>query len=228
MYASSNLTPNERRRARWETDRHILSEHLPKVRHLVLIGTDLALVEGIVDVDAGAGRFEPVQIEMQFSARYPYHPPRVWERGARWSRHPDRHLFADGEFCLGLPGVDLPVTSTPDDFEHFIGQLLVFLHDQFIFDATQKWPGREWRHGYEAAFTQFVCETLDIRTKREARGLGPLIDGPEPRPHDRCPCGSRFAYARCHAARVERVHSVRRLRPIPDLVERMVERIHVA
>ena len=228
MYASSSLTPNEQRWTRWQTDRRILRKHAPKLRHLVLIGTDLALVDGIVEVDAGAGRFEPVQIEMQFSARYPHQPPRVWERGGRWSPHPDRHIYVDCEFCLGLPGVNLPVTTTPDDLEHFLGQLLVFLHDQFIFDAMRKWPGHEWRHGYEAAFAQFVCETLDIRTEREARGLAPLVDRPQPRPNDRCPCGSGFPYARCHAARVERVKSVRQLRPVPDLVERMVHHIHVA
>ncbi len=229
MYASSNLTPNEQRWERWETDRRILRKRFPKVRHLVLIGTELALAEGIVDVDAGAGRFEPVQIEMRFSERYPDELPRVWERGGRWVPDPDRHIYIDdGDFCLGLPGVDLPVTTTPDDFEHFLCQLLVFLHDQFIFDATNKWPGEEWAHGYEAAFTQFVCETLDIRTEREARALGPLVDGPQPRRHDRCPCGSGRAYARCHGERVARVRSVRQLRAVPDLVERMVQHLNVA
>lgn len=229
MYASSSLTPNEQRCERWETDRRILRERFPKVRHLVVIGTDLAVAEGIVDVDAGAGRFEPVQIEMRFSTRYPNEPPRVWERGGRWVPHPDRHIYVDGrDLCLGLPGVDLSLTRTPEDLENFLGQLLVFLHDQFVFDATTRWPGKEWEHGYKASFTQFVCETLDILTEREARGLGPLIDGPLPRPHNRCPCGSGFAFARCHADRIERVRSVRQLRSVSDLVERMVERLHVA
>jgi hypothetical protein len=228
MYASSNLTPNEERSKRWETDRRILRKRFPNVRHLVITGTDLALAEGIVDVDAGAGRFEPVQIEMQFSERYPYEPPRIWERGGRWVPHPDRHMYVDDrDFCLGLPGVDLPVTTTPQDFEYFLGQLLVFLHDQLVFDATKSWPGREWEHGYEAAFTQFACETLGISTELEARGLGPLVAEP-PRLPERCPCGSGFAYPRCHADRVERVRSVRQLRTVPDLVERMVKWIHVA
>lgn len=195
----------------------------------MLIGTDLALAEGIVDVDAGAGRFEPVQIEMRFSACYPDEPPRVWERGGRWLPDPDRHIYVDdGDLCLGLPGVDLPLTTTPKDFEQFLGQLLVFLHDQFVFDALRKWPGKEWEHGYETAFTQFVYETLGILTEGQARGLGPLIGGPLPRPHNRCPCGSGFAFARCHADRIERVRSLRPLRFVPDLVERMVERLHVA
>ena len=57
----------------------------------------------------------------------------------------------------------------------------MFLHDQFVFDATNKWPGEEWEHGYEAAFTQFVCETLEISTELEARALGTLVGGPLPR-----------------------------------------------
>jgi SEC-C motif-containing protein len=227
MYASSSLTPNEQRWERWETDRRILRERLPKVRHLVMIGTDMALAEGIVDVDSGAGRFEVVQIELLFSARYPDEPPRVWERGGRWAPASERHIQRGREFCLGLPGVDLPVTTLPEDFVHFLGQLLVFLHDQFIFDATKTWPGADWEH-YEAGYVQFACETLDIRTAQEARELGPLIEGRLPRPHDRCPCGSRLAFARCHAGRVDRVRSVRELRIVPDLVERMVQRAHVA
>lgn len=229
MYASSSLTPNEQRWERWEADRRILRRRFPKVRHLVLIGTDLAVAEGIVEVDAGAGRFEPVQIEMRFSERYPHELPRVWERGGRWRPHPDRHMYVgDGDFCLGLPGVDLPVTTTPHDFEKFICQLLVFLHDQFVFDATSSWPGNEWEHGYEAAFTQFASETLGVSTEHDARALGALADGPLPQPHHRCPCGSGRTFTRCHAGRVRRVRSVRRLRAVPDLVERMVERIHVA
>src|SRR5215207_2746095 len=85
MYVSSSLTPDEQRCERWEADRRILRERLPKVRHLVLAGSRIALAEGIVDVDAGAGGFESVQIEMVFSARYPDEPPCVWERGGRWT-----------------------------------------------------------------------------------------------------------------------------------------------
>jgi hypothetical protein len=227
MYASSSRTPDEERWERWEADRRALRERLPKARHLVLIGTDTALAEGVVDVDVGAGRFKPVQIEMVFSARYPDEPPRVWERGGRWAPASDRHIQRGGEFCFGLPGVDLPVTTTPEDFAHFLGQLLVFLHDQFIFDATNKWPGEDWAH-YEAGYVQFACEALGIRIAQEARALGPLIGGRLPRPHDRCPCGSRLAFARCHAERVDRVRSVRQLRIVPDLVERMVQRTDVA
>jgi hypothetical protein len=228
MYASSSLTPNEQRWERWETDRRILVARMPKVRHVVLLGTDMALADGFVDVDVGAGRFEPVEIGMRFSTRYPEAPPLVWDCGGRWIPHPDRHIQLDSEFCLGLPGVDLPVTATPADFDHFLGQLMVFLHDQFVFDARGKWFGKEWEHGFEAAYTQFVCETLDISTTREARALAPLLTGRRPRSHDRCPCGTGFAYARCHADRVETARSVRQLRSIPDLAERMVQRTHVA
>jgi hypothetical protein len=229
MYASSNRTPNKERWERWETDRRILRRRLPKMRHLVLIGTDLAVAEGVVEVDAGARRFESVQLEMRFSESYPHELPRIWERGGRWAPDLDRHIYIDDrDFCLGLPGVDLPVTSTPEEFEVFLCQLLVFLHDQFVFDATQSWPGKEWEHGYEAALTQFVSETLGISTERDAHLLGTLVDGPLPRPHDRCPCGSGRIYTRCHAERVRQVRSVRRLRAVPDLVERMVHRLYVA
>jgi hypothetical protein len=227
MFVSSSLTPNRQRWARWEADRQILRKRFPKLRHMVLSGTDIALARGVVDVDAGAGRFEPVQIEMQFSAHYPDTPPRVWDRAGRWRPDPDRHIQRDGDFCLGLPGVDLPATTTLTEFNHFLGQLLVFLHDQFIFDARGRWLGNAWEHGYKAAYTQFVCEALDVRSATAARALGPIVTGRLPRPHDRCPCGSGFAFRRCHADRVERVRSVSQLQPVPDLVERMVGRTHV-
>lgn len=228
MFASSSLTPDERRCGRWEADRLVLRRRLPGVRHLVLTGTDQALAEGLVEVDAGAGRFEPVHIEMLFASGYPQEPPRVWDRGRRWVPHSDRHMYSDGEFCLGLPGVDLPATTTPEDFERFLDQLLVFLHDQFIYDAHDRWMGPEWEHGFEAAYTQFASETLSVEASDQARALGPLVTGRQPRPHDRCPCGSRIAYAHCHATRVQRVRSVRQLRRVPDLVERMVQRTDVA
>lgn len=221
-------TPNEQRRARFETDRNILRELLPGIRHLVLTGTDWAIAEGAIDVDAGAGRFERVEIEMRFAPGYPAEPPRVWDRRRRWIPHPDRHINEDGEFCLGLPGVDLPVTDTPKDFEHFLDQLLVFLHDQFVFDALGHWTGPQWEHGFEAAYTQFAAETLGIETPDEARALGSLIVGRRPRPHDRCPCRSRLAYSRCHANRVDRVRAVQQLRRVPDIVERLVARTRVA
>lgn len=229
MFGSPSRTPtSEQRHNRWEADRAVLRARLPKVRHLVLLGTGRALASGVVDIDAGAGRFEPVQVEMQFAEHYPDECPRVWERSRRWTPSSDRHIHPDGELCLGLPGVDQPVTATVDDFAHFLGQLLVFLHDQFIFDATEAWPGPTWAHGYQAAFTQFVCETLGIDTEREARRLYPLIQGRTPRAHEPCPCGSRLPYARCHKEQVHRVRSIGRLQPIPDLRDRMINRTHVA
>jgi hypothetical protein len=228
MYASSNRTPSEARCQRWETDRELLRDRFPDVRHLVLIGTDAAIAEGTVLVDAGAGRFEPVKLEMRFSPGYPSAAPTIFERGGRWAPEPDRHIQDAHDFCLGLPGIDLPSTETPEDFERFLAQLLVFLHDQFVFDATGIWPGPEWEHGYAAAYTQFVCEALGVRTERAARGLGAMIVGNAPRPHDRCPCGSGFAFARCHADRVAHVREHRPLRAVNDLVERMVQRIRVA
>ncbi len=227
MLTRSGHTLDDQRRRRFEADRRLLAERMPGVRHLMLLGTDCALAEGIVEVDAGAGSFEAVSIEMHFEATYPDNPPRVWERGGRWKPELDRHMYSDGEFCLGLPGVDMPQVTFDEDFGRFLDQLLVFLHDQFIFDADPKhrWPGRDWPHGYAAAYAQFAVEALGVRTPEQVRALVGLLRGVEPRPHARCPCGSRLAYSRCHAAAVKLVRAVRPLHKIHDLEQRMVVRL---
>jgi hypothetical protein len=220
-------TLDDSRRRRFEADRRLLAERMPGLRHLMVLGTPCALADGIVQVDAGAGRYEPVQIEMRFEADYPALPPRVWERGGRWKPELDRHMFRDGEFCLGLPGVDLQAVLNEEAFGQFLDRLLVFLHDQFIFDADpmHRWPGRDWPHGYGAAYAQFAVETLGIYSRTQVSALAPLLRGSLPRPHDRCPCGSRRAYRRCHADAVRRVRGVRRLHEIEALDQRMMERL---
>jgi hypothetical protein len=93
---------------RFEEDRSVLADVFPRVRHVVFMDGSGAVAEGEVDVDIGAGCFEPVEIRMVFDGDYPTRPPRVFDRAGRWQPKLDRHLYSNGEFCLWLDRVDVP------------------------------------------------------------------------------------------------------------------------
>lgn len=211
-----------------ETDRAILASLMPDVEHLIIMDREAAFARGTVFADAGAdtGVFEPVDIEMRFSTDYPLVAPDVWERGGRWVPVADRHMYGDGRFCLGLPGIDLPDTARPEDFEYFLKQLLVFLHYQFIYDATKKWPGRQWLHG-DDAYAQYAVEALEINTAEQARRLGPLLQGQLAGSQERCPCGSGTRFEWCHARVVKQLRTVQPLVRVSRLTERMARVVDV-
>jgi hypothetical protein len=228
MFGPSGPTLTPARRARFEADRQILANQLPDVRHLILAGTSAAIAEGPVAVDAGAGRREHVHLRLSFGADYPPAPPDVRETKRRWRPHPDRHLFPDGAFCLGLPGVDAPELITPEDLAAFLDRLLVFLQDQLTFDVIGRWPGPDWPQGLQAAYAQYAIEVLRLSNAAELERLWPVVLGREPRPNRACPCGSRRAYAACHRSRVVRLRRVRSEAVFAELPAVITERLSAA
>jgi len=99
-----------------------------------------AIAHGPVDIDVGAGCFEPVEIRMEFGLGYPPQPPTGFDDARRWRPNLDRHLLDDYTFCLWLAGVDTPALTTPGHLRTFSLQLLLFLRDQFVFDDLGRWP----------------------------------------------------------------------------------------
>lgn len=222
MFGRSGLTLSEERRLRFEEDRRILSEVFPRVRHIVLMDGTGAVAEGEVDVDVGAGFFEPVRLLLKFGPNYPYQPPRVFDRARRWQPEDDRHLMANREFCLWLDHVDVPDVTTPAGLDRFLKRLLVFLHDQFVFDDIGRWPGAEWPHGKREAYAQHLIEQLRLADAESFRQLWPALLGAPQRPDRACPCGSGLVYARCHRGTVEELAWIRGL-GVRDLLPAAVE-----
>jgi hypothetical protein len=181
-----------------------------------------AIAEGEVDIDVGAGCFEPVEIKMVFDGDYPARPPRVFDRAGRWQPEFDRHLYGNGEFCLWLARVDVPDVTSAAGFDRFLKRLLVFLHDQFVYDDLGRWPGPEWPHGSEAAYAQHLIERLSIEDLESFRSLWPAVLGAPQRPDRACPCGSGLAYGRCHRKTVEDLSWIQNLtirNQLPDAVK---------
>jgi hypothetical protein len=205
VFGPSGPTLSSERRSRFEADRAVLAETMPKVRHLVLADGGGAIAQGDVDVDVGAGCFEPVEIRMEFGREYPPKPPTVLDHGRRWRPTPDRHMFENYSFCLWLAGVDMPELATPEALRNFTLQVLLFLRDQFVFDDLDRWPGHDWPHGESAAYGKYVVERLRVATMAEFDSLWPLVVGARARPNRACACGSPLPYARCHRSAVRDV-----------------------
>jgi SEC-C motif len=222
VFGPSGLTLSKERRLRFEEDRLILAGIFPRVRHIVFMDGSGAVAEGPVEVDVGAGCFEPVQIRLVFDGDYPARPPRVFDWARRWRPEIDRHLYANGEFCLWLDRVDVPDVTSPTGFGLFLKRLLVFLHDQFVYDDLGRWPGPEWPHGPQAAYAQHLIEHLRVAEPGSFRRLWPVLLGAPQRPDRACPCGSGLVYGSCHRRTVEDLSWIRGLEIrdlLPDAVE---------
>jgi hypothetical protein len=197
-------------RDRYTSDRAMLAEAFPGLRHYVR-GSDGALVQGAVDVDIGAGVFEPVAVDLDFGPSYPRMPPRVFDAARRWAPVDDRHLMWNHEFCLWLEHVDRPDVSTTDGLRTFLLRLLPFLRDQFVFDDLGRWPNRDWAHRPRAAYAQHLVEQLEVEDSVAFEALWPYVLGAGHRADRRCPCGSGVPYGHCHRAVIESLSWVKSL-----------------
>jgi hypothetical protein len=211
VFGPSGPTLSSARLQRFEADRSVLAEVLPRLRHYIWASGEGAYAEGVVDVDVGAGCWEEVEIRMDFGSEHPPSPPRVYDQGRRWKPDPDRHLMFDFEFCLALAYVDTPDVTSIEGFREFLLRLVPFLRDQFVFDDIGRWPGPEWRHGPRAAYAQHLVERLEITSIQTFDSLWPLLLGASQRPDRACPCGSRLPYGRCHRRDIEALQWARGL-----------------
>lgn len=197
---------------RFEEDRATLARLTPHIRHYIWADRRGALAEGPIDIDIGAGCFEPVELTVVFDSDYPQIPPRFFDRAHRWRPDDDRHLMENYEFCLWLDYVDTPKLSTSEQFGELMLQVIVFLRDQFVFDDLGRWPGRDWRHGAPAAYAQHTLETLGVSDIKRFRALWPVVLGKRLHTSASCPCGSGLTYSRCHRAPVNSLRWVRHLK----------------
>jgi hypothetical protein len=236
MFGPSGRTLTVERHRRFEADRETIADLYPHLRHYVwaAVGgacgavTGDAYAEGPIDVDVGAGCFEPVQIRMTFGARYPDAPPDVYESGGRWKPTIDRHIHRDHSFCLWLPGVDRPDVTSVDGFRQFLLRLLLFLRDQFVYDDLGHWPGLAWPHGAVDAYARHVAERLGVRDLATFRALWPLVLGATPQTDRGCPCGSPRSYDRCHRRDVETLLWLARHTDRADIAIAVEESLHAA
>ena len=189
----------------------MIARVFPHMHHYIWANGQGACAEGTIDVDAGAGCWEQVEIRIDFEADYPSRPPRVYDLGHRWKPELNRHLLKGHEFCLWLAYVDMPDVSTTDGLREFLLRIVPFLRDQFVFDDIGHWPGPEWRHTRPAAYAQHVLERLGITDIKTFDGFWPVVLGAPYRADRDCPCGSRMPYGRCHRGDVHTLHWLRTL-----------------
>jgi hypothetical protein len=215
-------------RDRFASDRAMLAEQFPGLRHYVR-GSGGALAQGTVDVDIGAGVFEPVAVDLDFGPGYPRVPPTVYDAHHRWAVKDDRHIMPGHEFCLWLHHVDQPDVSTTAELRTFLLRLLLFLRDQFVFDDLGRWPNDEWAHKPRAAYAQHLVEQLAVKDTAAFDALWPYVLGAGHHAARRCPCGSGVAYGRCHQGAIDSLSWVKSLAVRDALPAAVKERLaHVA
>lgn len=117
---------------------------------------------------------------------------------------PERHIVGKGEFCIGLPLVDLPVPETDAGASAWWARLRGFLLLQDAANVLGTWPKENaWPHG-EAAIYEFarldLLERLPfgINEFREPVSLRDMLTGRLASWYSPCPCRSGSPIWKCH------------------------------
>lgn len=87
-------------------------------------------------------------------------PPLQWPGGC-----PERHINADGSFCLGIGDPLWPQSA--DDADHWWSWLHQFIVSQRVADRTGRWPSSRALHHGSAATYQLELERLSSGTHFE-------------------------------------------------------------
>jgi hypothetical protein len=140
----------------------------------------------------------------------------VTERPRRHLPHfcPNRHLFADGSFCLGLD--PLPAPRSLDASRMWWRVLGGYLDLQVEAGLLGEWnPKHAWPHAYGAARALQTVEGMEAKlpmlVAEISRRREPLPGASQP-----CPCGSKKRAERCH---LRDLQETRRLRGIVRTLE---------
>lgn len=182
---------------------------------LIAAEQGLAEINGALRLQVGAG------ISRTFRLRLAYRrsskgrldlsrPPDTYETGGRFPRgDPDRHIEADGRFCLWHPLAAPTDFDGPDGLALHLDRVRQFLLLQLTYEdrlargLTPTWPGPEWKHGrdgdrqwvrehlggvHPGVRRQLILSVWRMHSRRER--LHPAAP---------CPCGSPRIWKTCHA-----------------------------
>jgi hypothetical protein len=194
--------------SRLAKDKALLAEAYPTLEYRTDDKTGSLYLEGIFVYDSQSGIRDEVRTHVVFPFAYPEQEPRAYDIEGRFPHILERHFYDDGHHdgrcCLWLPPKSKWNPEDSDGLRVFLDELAMFFERQLIFDATGKWPGGEYDHGYKG-YLEWIKEILD-GDERLLALLGPVI-GNQSRitRNDRCPCGGKRKYKRCHLAIVDRI-----------------------
>jgi hypothetical protein len=155
---------------------------------------------GCLPMELPDGRIEPVVIAVEVTAARGQVHAVAFDPERRWPAHPDRHVVSDHQFCLGLRNVDEPVIRSPADLLRWMADVVVFVRQQLIMEATLGgFPGREWPHGERQAYSLHIIERLSAFPDHARPHHWDCLRGVAAWPlrNDPCSCGSGRKFKKC-------------------------------
>lgn len=167
------------------------------------------------------GPLAEFDLEIDVPNRYPRAEPKVFEVGGRISRHPERHINADGDCCITVWEHWLANTEDRSFAAFLKGPVHQFFLGQYWYEKTGKWPFGEHAHG-EKGLEEAYADVLGIpNNANKLIYYLRLLSQSWPKGHWLCPCGSGKKLRYCHQSELLALHR----RIPPGLARRMLRRL---
>ena len=167
---------------------------------------------------ARSGAHQQFRVRLEYPARFPHVPPRMFDHDRRFTPSLDGHLFSTYEICLTLPERHEFSVGLDDLTEEVLGATLIWFHKRLIFDSTKQWPGPAERHGINAVIDllverQVVADATAISRWVMSHATAPTGTPGKPDLYAPCPCGSCKRLKFCHRDELQPVFA--RLAQLP-------------
>lgn len=196
--------------ARLAHDKILVATEYPTLEYQTDEETGDLCLEGVFVYDPKSGIRDEIQTRIVFPAFYPEQEPRAYDVASRFPPTLERHFYKDdyrdGRCCLWLPPASKWNKHDPTPLLTFLDELVMFFERQLIFDATGKWAGPAYAHGYDGYY-QWVKQRLGA-DEQLFSALSPVLSSSvKIARNEPCPCQSGRKYKKCH---LEDVDNIRR------------------
>lgn len=203
---------------RWEADEALIAEITPGLRLDVPPQARQARLVGTLPVRRPDGRVVNFEIEIRYPGLDPRELPDTYDPVRRFVRDADRHVEADGRFCLWVPeSAPRREFQMKGGLAIYLSRVQEFLTLQLMYETRRKhgvephWPGQAWGHGDDGHREWFELTTAEVDAHALQRLLG-AVRHPG-KPGRRCPCGSGRRLGHCHKKWLRTVRRIWQDRP---------------
>lgn len=203
---------------RWEADRALLATVAPGLRLDMPASARKTLLRGTLSVPQPDGRVVDFAVEIRYPGLDPRELPDTYDAGRRFPPDADRHVEADGRFCLWVPETaPRREFSLEGGLAVYLCRVQEFLTLQLMYEVRRKhgiepyWPGDAWGHGQDG-HREWVEQTTEPLNDSALHNLLQAVRHPG-KPSRRCPCGSGRRLGHCHKKWLRTVRRVWQDRP---------------
>ena len=194
--------------ARLAHDKIIVEREYPALTFQTEEDTLDLYLEGVLVYESKSGIRDEITTRVVFPPFYPDQEPRAYDIANRFPHTLERHFYEDsyreGRCCLWLPPKSKWSVHDPEALLKFLDELVMFFERQLIFDATGKWPGPQYEHGYDG-YKQWAQELLGADERLLALVTPLLLSSSKISRNEICPCGSNTKYKKCHLQTVDQI-----------------------